>query len=207
MCGATKVRIMLCQQKLLLRIRPPLRRGRTSSTATRSPFPSRGRLWCASKFRQPDTKLCFRRCPLSRTYHLSVTKSPLGLFKEISPKRNFFQRDPKAIVIAARVRPLCAFGANSPTPALCGCKENFALCGARSKALPLESASSLITSASRKCRLDPNFVPRCASKFYVSVTWVGQIVADKAKVGRSCIPTIGMQASRQSPRAAAAKKP
>ncbi len=44
MCGATKVRIMLCQQKLLLRIRPPLRRGRTSSTATRSPFPSRGRL-------------------------------------------------------------------------------------------------------------------------------------------------------------------
>ena len=39
---------------------------------------------------------CFQRCPLSRTYHLSVTKSPLGLFKEISPKRNFFQGEPQS---------------------------------------------------------------------------------------------------------------
>ena len=34
-------------------------------------------------------------CPLSRTCRTSATKSPLGLFKEISPKRNFFQRDPR----------------------------------------------------------------------------------------------------------------
>ena len=65
-------------------------------SSLRDTFPSRGRPWCASKFRQPDTKLCFRRCPLSRTCHLTVTKSPLGLFKEISPKRNFFQGDPQS---------------------------------------------------------------------------------------------------------------
>ena len=36
-----------------------------------------------------------RGCPLTRTCRINATKSPLGLFKEISPKRNFFQRDPR----------------------------------------------------------------------------------------------------------------
>ena len=35
------------------------------------------------------------RMPASRSCRTSATKSPLGLFKEISPKRNFFQRDPR----------------------------------------------------------------------------------------------------------------
>ena len=113
-CGESAFVVM--STNLLLRIRPRLRR--------------------AFKFCRHNTELCFRRCPLSRACHLTVTKSPLGLFKEISPKRNFFQGDPPA-----RVRPLCAFGANSPTPALADAKGFFALCGARPKALPLESAS------------------------------------------------------------------
>ena len=75
-------------------------------------------------------------CPLSRTCRTSATKSPLGLFKEISPKRNFFQGAPPA-----RVRPLCAFGANSPTPALSGRTRSFALCGARVGAPPRHPAS------------------------------------------------------------------
>ena len=65
-----------------------------------------------------------------------MTKSPLGLFKEISPKRNFFQGEPPA-----KVRPLCAFGANSPTPALSGRTKSFALCGARVGAPPRHPAS------------------------------------------------------------------
>ena len=58
-------------------------------------------------------------------------------------QRNFFQRDPKAIVIAARV-PLfqCRFATLKFTPpALCGRKGNFALCGARVGALPQHPAS------------------------------------------------------------------
>ena len=35
-------------------------------------------------------------CPLSRTCRVNATKSPLGLFKEISPKRNFFQGEPQS---------------------------------------------------------------------------------------------------------------
>ena len=82
-------------------------------------------------------------CPLTRTCRINATKSPFGLFKEISPKRNFFQRDPKAIVIATRV-PLfqCRFATLKFTPpALCGRKGNFALCGARVGALPQHPAS------------------------------------------------------------------
>ena len=58
-------------------------------------------------------------CPLSRTCRTSATKSPLGLFKE-NPTRIFFQGEPPT-----RVRPLCAFGANSPTPAFCGRKSGL----------------------------------------------------------------------------------
>ena len=48
-------------------------------------------------------------------------------------------------------------------------------------------------------RLDPSFVSWCASKSYANITRVGQIITYITKVGRSCIPTIGMQSSRQYP--------
>ena len=76
-----------------------------------------------------------RGCPLTRTCRINATKSPLGLFKE-NPTRIFFQGDPPA-----RVRPLCAFGANSPTPALGERTKNFALCGARVGTPPRHPAS------------------------------------------------------------------
>ena len=62
---------MLCQQKLLLRIRPPLRCVRTSSTATRSPFPSRGRLH-VSLFCKYGHLCCPRRFGKNLTYPCCV---------------------------------------------------------------------------------------------------------------------------------------
>ena len=112
---------------------------------------ARGRLWCASKFRQPDTKLCFRRCPLSRTCHLTVTKSPLGLFKEISPKRNFFQRDPRRGSLSLHA----------------------ALRHANSLLLRFADASRGAAPTPRKPsrRLDPSLVLPCGARFFADITW------------------------------------
>ena len=51
----------------------------------------------------------------------------------------------------ARVRPLCAFGANSPTPALCGRKGNF-------RALRSATKGSAFGIRKPSRRLDPSFV-------------------------------------------------
>ena len=142
---------------LLLRIRPRLRR--------------------AFKFCRHNTELCFRRCPLSRACHLTVTKSPLGLFKEISPKRNFFQRDPRrgSLSFHAALR-----------------HENSLLL--RSADASRGSArGSAPTPREPLKRLDPNFVPRYGSEFYVNIT----------RVVRNRISTTEIRISRQLLRAAA----
>ena len=124
--------------------------------------------WCASKFHQPDTKLRFRRCPLSRTCHLTVTKSPLGLFKEISPKRNFFQRAPRrgSLSFHAAKRHenslLLRFAEARRFRALRSATKGSAF-GIRK---PFEKGLSL------------NFILERASKFYVDITKIGQISAD-----------------------------
>ena len=51
-------------------------------------------------------------------------------------------------------------------------------------------------------RLDPSFVSWCALKFYVNITWVGQIFIDIARIMRNRILTIRIRISRQLPRAA-----
>ena len=132
---------------LLLRIRPRLRR--------------------AFKFCRHNTELCFRRCPLSRACHLTVTKSPLGLFKEISPKRNFFQRDPR--------RGFLSFHAASR-------HENSLLLRSADA-----SRGSAPTPRKPSRRLDPSFVPWCGSKFYVNIT----------KIRRNRISTTEIRISRQ----------
>ena len=85
------------------------------------------------------------RMPASRSCRTSATKSPLGLFKEISLKRNFFQRDPR--------RGSLSFHAAKR-------HENSLL-------LRFADASRGAAPTPRKPsrRLDPSFVPWCGSKF------------------------------------------
>ena len=80
-------------------------------------------------------------CPLCG-HVAQVRQKVLSDFSKKFLRREIsFRANPKAIVIAARVRPLCAFGANSPTPAFCGRTKSFALCGARVGAPPRHPAS------------------------------------------------------------------
>ena len=97
--------------------------------------------------RSPQSR---RGCPLTRTCRINVTKSPLGLFKEISPKRNFFQRDPRRGSLSLHA----------------------ALRHANSLLLRFADASRGAAPTPRKPsrRLDPSFAFRCASKFYVNTT-------------------------------------
>ena len=83
-------------------------------------------------------------CPLTRTCRINATKSPLGLFKEISPKRNFFQRDPRRGSLSLHA----------------------ALRHANSLLLRFADASRGAAPTPRKPsrRLDPSFVSRYASK-------------------------------------------
>ena len=107
-------------------------------------------------------------CPLTRTCRLSATKSPLGLFKEISPKRNFFQRDPRrgSLSFHAAKRHenslLLRFAEARRFRALRSATKGSAF-GIRK---PFEKGLSL------------NFILERASKFYVNITKIGQTSAD-----------------------------
>ena len=103
------------------------------------------------------------RMPASRSCRTSATKSPLGLFKEISPKRNFFQRDPR--------RGSLSFHAakrheNSLLLRFADASRGAARGSAPTPRKPFEKGLSL------------NFILERASKFYVDITKIGQISAD-----------------------------
>ena len=105
--------------------------------------------------RSPQSR---RGCPLMRTCRINATKSPLGLFKEISPKRNFFQRAPRRGSLSLHA----------------------ALRHANSLLLRFANASRGAAPTPRKPsrRLDPSFASRCTSKFRAGITWAGQAIAD-----------------------------
>ena len=101
--------------------------------------------------------------PASRSCRTSATKSPLGLFKEISPKRNFFQRDPR--------RGSLSFHAakrheNSLLLRFADASRGAARGSAPTPRKPFEKGLSL------------NFILERASKFYANITKIGQIPAD-----------------------------
>ena len=114
--------------------------------------------------RQTAAPLGAVRMPASRSCRTSATKSPLGLFKEISPKRNFFQRDPRrgSLSFHAAKRHenslLLRFAEARRFRALRSATKGSAF-GIRK---PFEKGLTL------------NFVFGCASKFCVYVTKVGQ---------------------------------
>ena len=103
------------------------------------------------------------RMPASRSCRTSATKSPLGLFKEISPKRNFFQRDPRRGSLSLHA----------------------ALRHANSLLLRFANASRGAAPTPRKPsrRLDPSLVLPCGARFFADITWVSQIFADITMVG------------------------
>ena len=107
-------------------------------------------------------------CPLTRTCRINAAKSPLGLFKEISPKRNFFQRDPRrgSLSFHAAKRHenslLLRFAEARRFRALRSATKGSAF-GIRK---PFEKGLSL------------NFILERASKFYVNITKIGQTSAD-----------------------------
>ena len=127
------------------------------------------------------------RMPASRSCRTSATKSPLGLFKEISPKRNFFQRDPRrgSLSFHAAKRHenslLLRFAEARRFRALRSATKGSAF-GIRK---PFEKGLSL------------NFILERASKFYVNITKIGQISADITWIRRNRIPTTGIRISRQ----------
>ena len=67
----------------------------------------------------------------------------------------------------------------------------------RARALRSATKGSAFGIRKPSRRLDPSFVPWCASKFYVNITWVGQIFIDITRIMRNRILTIRIRISRQ----------
>ena len=80
-------------------------------------------------------------CPLSRTCRVNATKSPHGLFKEISPKRNFFQGEPQSDCNRREGSPSLRLRRKFTRSCALKRKGSFALCGARVGAPPRHPAS------------------------------------------------------------------
>ena len=106
-------------------------------------------------------------CPLTRTCRINATKSPLGLFKEISPKRNFFQGEPQSDCNRREGPSLSVSLRDTEIHSSCALRTQR-----KFRALRSASRGSAPTPRKPSRRLDPSFISRCASKCYVNITQI-----------------------------------